>query len=237
MEVNNPPAVEIKGLTKSFGRQLALKAVDLTVGEGEFLILVGPNGAGKTTLLRVLATIARPSSGDIQVDGFRLDKESNEIRRRIGFVPHQTLLYEDLTAYENLQFYGRMYDVTNLDQRIQELTEKMGMSSQLHRLVRTLSRGTHQRFSIIRALLHEPSLLLLDEPETGLDRRASAMLIDILKDSKKTIIMASHRLEKGLELADRVAMLASGRVKYEDSTKSLDPISFAELYIRYTEGE
>ena len=188
-------------------------------------------------MLRVLATIARPSSGDVQISGFRLDKDSNEIRRRIGFVPHQTLLYEDLTAYENLQFYGRMYDVGNLERRIKELSEKMGMSAQLHRLIRTLSRGMQQRFSIIRALLHEPSLLLLDEPETGLDQRASIMLTDILKENKKTIIMASHRLEKGLELADRVAMLSSGRIKYEDSTKSLDPISFAELYLRYTEGE
>ena len=150
------PAVEVKSLTKSFGSRLALKGVDLVVGEGEFLTILGPNGAGKTTLLQILATVSRASSGKIRIGGLEVGKESTEIRRRIGYVSHQTLLFDDLTAYENLKFYGRMYDVPDLDRRIHSLAEKMELSSRLHQLVRTLSRGMQQRLSIVRALLHDP---------------------------------------------------------------------------------
>lgn len=228
-------AVQIERLNKSFGSHLALRGVDLTVRRGEFLTVYGPNGAGKTTLLRVLATITRPSSGKVQVSGLEPGKDSTEIRRRVGYVPHQTLLYDDLTAYENLKFYGRMYDVPDLESRIQALAGRMGLTSQLHRLVRTLSRGIQQRFSIVRALLHDPSLLLLDEPETGLDQQASAMMVEMLDAGTRTVIMTSHRLEGGLELADRVVILASGRVTYDEPKSALDSSAFAGVYARYTE--
>ncbi len=230
------PAVEVKSLTKSFGSRLALKGVDLVVGEGEFLTILGPNGAGKTTLLQILATVWRPSSGKIRIGGLEVGKESTEIRRRIGYVSHQTLLFDDLTAYENLKFYGRMYDVPDLDRRIHSLAEKMELSSRLHQLVRTLSRGMQQRLSIVRALLHNPSVLLLDEPETGLDQRATAMLGEVLDAGARTVIMSSHRLESAVELGDRVAILASGRITYEESKESLDLANFTSVYSRYTEA-
>ena len=230
------PAVEVKSLTKSFGGRLALKGVDLVVGEGEFLTILGPNGAGKTTLLQILATVSRASSGKIRIGGLEVGKESTEIRRRIGYVSHQTLLFDDLTAYENLKFYARMYDVPDLDRRIHSLAEKMELSSRLHQLVRTLSRGTQQRLSIVRALLHDPSVLLLDEPETGLDQRATAMLGEILDAGARTVIMSSHHLERGLELGDRVVILASGRITYEESKESLDLANFTSVYSRYTEA-
>ena len=228
-------AVQIEGLRKSFGSHLALRGVDITARRGEFLTIFGPNGAGKTTLLRVLATITRPSAGKVRVSGLEAGKDSTEIRRRVGYVPHQTLLYDDLTAYENLKFYGRMYDVPDLESRIQALADRMGLTSQLHRLVRTLSRGIQQRFSIVRALLHDPSLLLLDEPETGLDQQASAMMVEMLDAGTRTVIMTSHRLEGGLELADRVVILASGRVTYDEPKSALDSSAFAGVYARYTE--
>ena len=230
------PAVEVKSLTKSFGGRLALKGVDLVVGEGEFLTILGPNGAGKTTLLQILATVSRASSGKIRIGGLEVGKESTEIRRRIGYVSHQTLLFDDLTAYENLKFYARMYDVPDLDRRIHSLAEKMGLSPRLHQLVRTLSRGTQQRLSIVRALLHNPSVLLLDEPETGLDQHATAMLGEVLDAGTRTVIMSSHRLEHGLELGDRVVILASGRITYEESKESLDLANFTSVYSRYTEA-
>jgi ABC-type multidrug transport system ATPase subunit len=229
-------AVEINGLTKYFSHNLALRGIDLNVSEKEFLTILGPNGAGKTTLLRVIAVLTRPSSGSVRVAGFELGKESAEIRHHIGYVPHQTLLYDDLTAYENLKFYGRMYDVPNLEQRILALAEEMALSSHLHKLVHTLSRGMQQRFSIMRALLHDPSLLLLDEPETGLDKHARSTLGELIGIGTRTIIMSSHRLESALELGHRVAILASGRIKYDEPVKSLNASDLALAYDQCTEG-
>jgi len=228
-------AVQIEGLNKSFGGHLALRGVNLTVNRGEFLTVFGPNGAGKTTLLRILATLAKPSSGKVRVSGLDAGKGSIEIRRQVGYVPHQTLLYDDLTACENLKFYGRMYDVPDLESRIQALAHRMGLTSQLHRFVRTLSRGIQQRFSIVRALLHDPSVLLLDEPETGLDQQAYAMMVEMLNAGARTVIMTSHRLEGSLELAGRVVILASGRISYDAPKSALDKDAFASVYARYTE--
>jgi heme exporter protein A len=237
--VNGSPvseyAVETRGLTKSFNGHLVLRGIDLTVREREFLTILGPNGAGKTTLLRILATLTRPSSGDVTVAGLKPGKDSTGIRRRIGYVPHQTLLYDDLTAHENLKFYGRMYDVVNPEQRIQTLTERADLSPHLHKQVRTLSRGIQQRFSIMRALLHEPPVLLLDEPDTGLDQHSRAKLGELLDTGSRTVIMSSHRLESCLELGDRVIILASGKITYNESTESLGASDLANVYARCTE--
>ena len=235
MDFRAIPAIEVKGLSKTFNGHLALKDVEFTLNSGDFLTVVGPNGAGKTTLLRILATIARPSSGDIKIMDLEARRDLNKVRRLIGIVPHQTLLYDDLTAYENLTFYGRMYDVPDVDARIYKLTEKMGLESQLSRRVHTLSRGIQQRFSIIRALLHDPSVLLMDEPETGLDQRAMDLLYEIVHEGTRTVVMTSHRFEHGLELANRVIILVAGRIRYHESARGLDTSNLADLYRRYTE--
>jgi heme exporter protein A len=210
--------IRVRGLKKSFGEHWALRGVDLDVAEGECLALIGPNGAGKTTLLRILSTLTRPSAGTVFVAGHGLATGAIEIRRRVGFLSHQPLLYEDLTARENLRFYGRMYDVLDLDKRIAALLQRVGLESSQQDLVRTFSRGMKQRLAIARALLHDPPVLLMDEPYTGLDQRAAATLDSVLQDAgatARTVVLTTHDLERGLRISQRTALLVGGRLVYE----------------------
>jgi heme exporter protein A len=230
-------AIEIKGITRRFGKKLVLKGIDLEVKEGESLTIFGPNGAGKTTLIKVLGTLLRPSEGNVRIAGLDFRDNSLDIRRRIGIVGHQTFLYDELTTHETLKFYGMMYDVPNLEERIQELVTKVGLVSRLHDRVRTLSRGMQQRLSIARALIHNPSIVLLDEPETGLDRYAGEMLVDVLNaidSAKRTVVMTTHNLERGLEISDHIAILAEGRITYKASKSSMNPTRLQEAYYHYT---
>ena len=225
--------IEVRGLTKSFGNQHALRGVDFEVGRGEFVIIFGPNGAGKTTLIKVLATIMNPSSGKVFIDGLNLKNNAEEIRRRIGVVTHQTFLYNNLTVYENLTFYCRMYDVPRSKERIHEVVDMVGMMSRLHDRVGTLSRGMQQRLSIARSLLHKPAIMLLDEPETGLDQQAISMLRETLQtegEGKRTVVLTTHNLERGLELGDRLLILDKGKIVYQKSTQALDLASLKQAY-------
>ena len=229
-------AIEVKRLIKSYGEHYALRGIDLSVKWGDFLAVFGPNGAGKTTLINVLATLVKPSSGDARVSGFDLRENSVMIRRQIGVVTHQTLLYDDLSAYENLRFYGKMYDVPSLTDRVRQLLTQVGLESRARDRVRTLSRGMQQRLAIARALIHDPPILLLDEPGTGLDQRASAMLESILssKDNRqRAVVMTTHSLEQGLALSNRVAILKEGKIAQEES-RQLDISSLRELYYQHT---
>ncbi len=235
MEDPSPAAqawlIETQGLTKSFGNHLALRGVDLKVGQGESVVIFGPNGAGKTTLIKVLATIMNPSSGKVLVDGLNLKNNAEDIRRRIGVVTHQTFLYSNLTTYENLEFYSRMYDVPQRKERIHEVVAMVGMMSRLHDRVGTLSRGMQQRLSIARSLLHKPAIMLLDEPETGLDQQAISMLWEALQtEGKSTVILTTHNLERGLELGERLLILDRGKIVYEGSKQSLDLAGLKQAY-------
>jgi len=226
-------AIEVKGLTKSFGIHLALRGIDIEVKQGESVVIFGPNGAGKTTLIKVLATIMNPSSGKILINGLNLKNDAEQIRRSIGVITHQTFLYSNLTAYENLQFYSRMYDVPNIKERIHEVVAMVGMTSRLHDRIGTLSRGMQQRLSIARSVLHKPTLMLLDEPETGLDQQSISILREILQTEetgKRTIILTTHSLERGLELSNRLLILSQGRIVYENSTETLDLTDLKEIY-------
>ena len=226
-------AVKVQGLTKSFGNHLALRGIDLEVSQGESLVIFGPNGAGKTTLIKVLATIMNPSSGRVLLDGLSLKSSVEEIQRRIGVVSHQTFLYSNLTAYENLKFYSRMYDVPSSKERLSEVVAMVGMTSRLYDRVGTLSRGMQQRLSIARALLHRPAVMLLDEPETGLDQQATSLLWEALKaegGGKRTIILTSHSLERGLEVCDQVAILARGKIAFRRPRQDLDLAGLKEAY-------
>ena len=230
-------AIETQGLTKSFGNHLALRGIDLGVRQGEFVVILGPNGAGKTTLIKVLATIMNPSSGRMLIDGQNPKNNAEEIRRRIGVVTHQTFLYSNLTAFENLEFYSRMYDVPKRKERISEVAAMVGMTSRLHDRVGTLSRGMQQRLSIARSLLHKPAIMLLDEPETGLDQQAISMLWEALQvegEKRRTIIHTTHSLERGLELCDRLLILARGEVTYERPRQALDLTDLKQAYQRCT---
>lgn len=234
---NENAAIEVKGITRRFGRKLVLRGIDLAVKEGEYFTIFGPNGAGKTTFIKVLAALLRPSAGSVQIAGLNLKENPVEIRRRIGVVGHQTLLYDELTTHENLKFYGMMYGVPNLEERIHDLITKVGLTSRLHDRVRTLSRGMQQRLSIARALIHNPSIVLLDEPETGLDQYASQILLEVLNDPnsrKRTALMTTHNMERGLEISDQVAILVEGQIAYRESKHSLNLASLREAYCHYT---
>ncbi|MEE8372268.1 MAG: ABC transporter ATP-binding protein [Dehalococcoidia bacterium] len=229
-------AIEVERLVKSYGDFNALRGVDLKVKWGEGLAIFGPNGAGKTTLIKILSTIAKASSGRVSVGGFDLQGDSVKARRQIGVVTHQTLLYDELSTYENLRFYGKMYDVPHLADRIRELVAQVDLEARRDDPVRTLSRGMQQRAAIARALLHDPPILLLDEPGTGLDQRANEMLINIVSSTgngRRTVIMTTHSLEQGLAFCNRVLILARGNIVYEESGK-LDISTLREVYHRHT---
>jgi heme exporter protein A len=175
----------------------------------------------------------KPSSGEVRIGGFDLKNDAEKIRRRVGVVTHQTFLYNNLTARENLEFYSRMYDVAEAKQRIHEVVTMVGMATRLHDRTSTLSRGMQQRLSIARALLHKPDIMLLDEPETGLDQASLPMLWQALHNEgqrKRTIIMATHNLERGLDLADHLVILARGKVVYEQTGQSLDLANLRKVY-------
>jgi heme exporter protein A len=225
--------IQARDLFKSFGPRVALAGVNVSVEAGEFVTLVGPNGAGKTTLLRILATLTRPTSGAVRIAGLDPARAGSEVRRRIGFLSHQTLLYDDLTAEQNLRFYARMYDLDAAAARVDDLLERVGLAARRDDLVRTLSRGMHQRLALARSVLHWPQVLLLDEPYTGLDPQAAQALTDLLVElvgEGGTILLTTHNLERGLALGRRVVMLVRGRVVCDKPRDSIDPATFGEAY-------
>jgi heme exporter protein A len=230
--------IKVKSLVKSFGPTTALRGVNLSVPDGQFVTLVGPNGAGKTTLLRILATLSRPTLGQVTIAGHELPKGAAQARQRIGLVSHQTLLYGDISAEENLRFYGRMYDVSGLDRRITDVLEMVGLAPRRRDPVRIFSRGMQQRLAIARAVLHRPALMLLDEPYTGLDQDAAARLEAVMSSvgtEGRTVLMTTHDLERGLAVADRVVILAKGRVVFEAHRSDLNTAAFLEAYRQYTQ--
>jgi len=236
--VSSTWAVEARGLEKSFGEHLALGGIDLRVSRRECLVIFGPNGAGKTTLLKILSTLVKPSAGSVWLDGTDIRDKPAQIRHKIGLVSHQTFLYDNLTVYENLKFYGRMYDVADLEKRIKEVIAWVQLEPRLHDWVGTLSRGLQQRASIARAVLHNPSILFLDEPDVGLDPHASAMVRDILgsiNSGSRTVVMTTHNLERGLELGDSIVIIDRGKVVYQATREAISEANFRQIYDRYTE--
>jgi len=228
--------IKVRNLVKAFGNRVVLKGVDLDVAEGEFLTLVGPNGAGKTTLMNVISTLTKPMGGQVHVAGYDLANGAVEARRRIGLVSHKTLLYDDLSAEQNLRFYARMYDLPDPDSRIEFVLQRVGLWGRQHDPVRTYSRGMQQRLAIARAMLHDPPILLLDEPDTGLDQHAAAMLTDLLHEvgaTRRTVLMTTHNLERGLELGSRVAILAKGRIVFQATQSELDTDKFRTIYYQH----
>lgn len=215
---NPSNSIEVNGLQKGFGDLPVLWDLDMELGWGEFLALFGANGSGKTTLLRALAGQARPDSGSIRIAGHDTRRRPAAARRQVGVVAHSGFLYEDLTCRENLAFYGRLYSVENLKGRIEEVLEQVGLSQRADRRVRSLSHGMQKRLAIARAILHQPSLLLLDEPESGLDRDSVAALAELLREwtaSGRSVVMTTHNVNLGLAWSSRVAVMANGRLDFE----------------------
>ena len=205
--------IEVRKLVKRFGPKVVLRGLDFYVQPGEFVALLGPNGAGKTTFLRILASLSRPSKGEVTLMGMCLPRQAGAVRQRLGVVSHQPLLYGDLTAEENLRFFGRMYGVGDLNHRIAEVLELIGLTPRKGDLVRTFSRGMQQRLAIGRAVLHDPGIMLFDEPHTGLDQDACTMLDDVLRDVAargRTVVMTSHDLARAADLASRFDVISRG---------------------------
>ncbi len=231
-------AIQVENIQKTFGNQYALRTVKFGLNQGEFLTIFGPNGAGKTTLIRILSTLTKATSGDFTISGFSPKKDPDKIRRRIGVIGHQTFLYEDLTAAENLRFYGKLYDVENLSEKIERSLKEVGLGLRENDRVRTFSRGMQQRLSIARAMLHDPQILLLDEPYTGLDQHAAEMLSGWLKELRlknRTTLMVTHDIERGIDLADRVAILVKGKLVFNELRKNIDLKNFRPIYYDHVE--
>lgn len=231
--MSSNPYLEIHGLKKSFGLKPILRGLDLNLHAGERMALLGANGAGKTTLLRILAGLTRPTDGRILIDGLNLVQQTREIRRKVGFVAHQPYLYDELSALENLIFFARMYALAQPQARAIELLQRVGLSKKVRERAGALSRGQAQRLALARALLHEPQLLLLDEPDTGLDQDGLALLAELLAEHHArggTILFTTHDLEAALGRSDQIVMLNNGRVAYQQATASLEQERIHEVY-------
>ena len=231
--------LEAVGLVRTFGGLRAVDDVSFQLQPGEMLTVFGPNGAGKTTLLRMLGGVMKPTSGQVRVAGAPANVAGRDWRHRVGFVSHQSLLYGPLTTEENLRFYGRLFGLTDLKTRIPERLASLGLTDRARTPVRELSRGLKQWVALARALLHDPEVLLLDEPYTGLDPHASAVLreqLASLKDGRRTVVLVTHNLIQGLELSDRVAIQVQGRFLSVRDSASLDLAEFEALYHATVEG-
>jgi heme exporter protein A len=223
----------VKKLVKRFGLKTILRGVDFEVQPGEFVALLGPNGAGKTTLLRILASLSRPSLGEVNIAGYKLPQQAAQVRARLGVVSHLPLLYGDLSAEENLRFYARLFGIVNYELRITEVLEMTGLENRRRDLVRTFSRGMQQRLAIGRAVLHDPDVMLFDEPYTGLDQDASSMLDDVLKTvaaQGRTIVMTSHDLARAEDLATRFDILSRGVITASATRRQLKKTDLLTFY-------
>jgi len=229
--------IEAENLRKTFAWTPVLNGVSCRIGAGEVVGVFGPNGAGKTTFLRLLATLLKPSDGILRL--FQRTPYDPAVRRRLGFLGHDSFLYPDLTPIENLTFYGRAYGLSDLEARINTVLEQIGLRDWGNTPVRTFSRGMEQRLALARALLHEPDLLLLDEPYTGLDSRGVTTLQTTLmraKEQGKTVVLTTHDFTLGLELCDRALILHRGRLSWQSTGRLPSVQEFVEIYHTKTQS-
>lgn len=233
------PLLEAEDLTRTFGAVRAVQGISFALGEGEVLTVLGPNGAGKTTLLSLLSGTLHPSKGQIRFRGSVLDPSETAWRKELGLLSHRTFLYQALTARENLAFWGRVHGLDGLDERVATALEEVGLREVADRATRGFSRGMRQRLALARTLLHDPALVLLDEPFTGLDLHASAMLRRVLhrlRDGRRGVILVTHQLTEGIRLADRVAIQVRGRFAFLGGREALPEGEEERFYQDVVEG-
>jgi len=231
--------IKATGLTKIIGHKNILKGIDLHIPEGQFVTVFGPNGAGKSALLKTLALISKPSTGKLVIDGMDTSKNTDAIREKIGVISHQTFLYDNLTARENLTFYGKMYGVPDLKDRIYDVLSQVGLEFSINDPVRTFSRGMQQRLAIARATLHDPAILFLDEPYTGLDPHAIQILNGVLQQlnlKKRTVFLITHNFEEGFSMSDRVLFVVKGKIVYDGKKDAFSREALKNLYLEKVEG-
>jgi heme exporter protein A len=223
----------VSGLYKRFGRKSVLRGVELTVVAGQVMALLGDNGAGKSTLLRIISGLAKADRGDVLLDGHSLRRVGHELRRYIGLVSHAPLLYDTLSAEENLRFFAALYDIQQPAGRVESVLHDINLWTRRRDPVRTYSRGMLQRLAIGRAILHNPPVLLLDEPDTGLDQGSAQMLHELIRTlgaGNRTILLSTHNLDRAVEWADSVSLLVGGKIVYQDATARLSGTQLRQTY-------
>jgi len=231
------PVILAKGITKSYGRARVLAGVDLEVRKGDRYVLFGPNGSGKTTLVKVLSTLMRPDSGELQLFGSPLGDDLRPVRARVGVLSHEPYLYAELTAWENLDFYARLYGIKDRADLVKASLREFGLLHRAHDRAGTLSQGMRQRLGLARALLHNPELVLLDEPYAGLDLGAQEMLSELLVRMSKggrTVLCITHDMQKGFAIATRVGALAGGRIALQRGVA--ERVEFEHDYLVLVKG-
>lgn len=233
MPVEQGSAVVVERVRKAYGLRPVLRDVSFDVASGQCVAVLGPNGAGKTTLLRILATLTRPAQGKVTIAGYDALREAQDVRRVVGYVGHTPLLYDELTARENLQFFARMYGLSDGGECADTLLKRVGMRSRANDRVGTFSRGQSQRVALARGILHDPRVLLLDEPDTGLDEDAITLLHELISErvaAGKTTLMTTHTLERGLAWCDAVVVLLDGRVAFAGAASEMTLPDLRALY-------
>ncbi|MEH7491657.1 heme ABC exporter ATP-binding protein CcmA [Neobacillus niacini] len=231
--------IEIKKLTKQADNKLILRGIDLSITQGETVAILGPNGAGKSTLLKVLATLIKPTSGHVKINGLDLKKDHIEVKKMFGYLPHSSLLYDHYTPLENLVFFGNLYGVKDVEDRARKLVNEVGLSFFINEPVKNFSRGMIQRIAIARAIIHEPKIMLLDEPHTGLDQGAISILNNVVLSMKQkgcTTLMVTHDFKQAAEICDRIIIVKNGKIAddFRINSQSLSLVS--EKYQVLVEG-
>lgn len=214
--------IQGEDISLKLGSKMILRDINLTVSSGEYVVLLGPNGAGKSTLLKVLSRVQKPSVGRVKING------------QIGFLSHRSFLYDRLTAWENLRFYGSLFQVPHLAEQIEKIIEQVGLSYFIHDTVDTFSRGMVQRLAIARAVLHDPEILFLDEPFTGLDQKGAEILSGVLADMHyqgKTILIVTHNFDQGMDLVDRILIMRDGTKVYDDKITQSGAQDIQKIYL------
>lgn len=209
-------SLTLRDIRKSYGTSEVLKGIDLSVESGNVVALFGENGSGKSTLLRIISMLAKPSSGTVEICGLDTQKSGETARLHLGAVMHSPMLYRDLTARENLRLFAKMCRLDDLENRVEHVASRLGFTSRLDARIRSLSHGYQKRVSIARSVIHSPELLLLDEPETGLDERGLRILKELIlewRDSGNTVIMSTHTVAMGEQMADTSFRLKDGRLQ------------------------
>lgn len=216
--------ITVEHVSKHFGDKQALRDISFKIPQGNYVALLGINGAGKTTLIRILSTLAKATSGNVEINGHSTLKDPQTVRQHIGIVSHYTFLYDDLSAEENLKFYAKMYLVKNANQRINDLLEQVNLSKRRYDLVRTFSRGMQQRLALARAILHKPNILLLDEPFAGLDVNASEMLSGLLENfihKDSTVLITTHDIAFAQSTAHRILAIKNGTIVADNASANM----------------
>jgi heme exporter protein A len=236
---DGPVVLKADGLVREFGTFRAVDGISFQLTSGTVMAVFGPNGAGRTSLLRILAGELQPTEGSVEVHGTGLNGGDQSWRARVGVLSHQSFLYDHLTAQENLLFYGRLFELPNLKATVAERLEEVGLLGRAGSRVRTFSRGMRQRLALARTLLHDPDVVFLDEPYTGLDAHAAGLLNEVLaslRDARRTVVLVTHNLSKGLHLADRVAIQVRGRFAYDAGIAELPDEAFEGFYRRVVDS-